>query len=1340
MPEALLIAGRYRVVRSLGRGGNAQVFEVHDEAKDVRVALKSLTVADAARQQSRDLFQREFNTLSQLAHPLIVRVFDYGVDETPFYTMELIAGQSLRAQFPWREACSLLRDVASALSLVHSRRLVHRDVTHRNVYRTEEGRAKLFDFGALAPMGPTMDVVGTPAFMPPEAVTEQRLDARSDLYSLGALGYFLLTERHAFPARRVADLGDAWRHPVGVPSSYAPDVPRALDDLIVSLLSLSAVARPTSAAEVFDRLTAIAGLPAADAPEVAQAYLTTPALVGRSDALRLFRQLLARTHQNKSAPLVIEGAQGLGRSRLLANVLLEAKLDGCLVLRTDAFASGAFGAVRALAKRFFAAEPLVARDAAGSRADLLAPLLFDAGEPVTGRDDGSAVAIVEALCSMFAAAAEQKTVVIGVDDFERLDASSKQVVVRLAGVARRSRLALVVALAQDTVTEAHTLLRAVSSRVALAPLSPTETGQLVCSLFGDVANVDTVSRWVHGLSGGRPRTALEAANHLVDTGVARFEEGLWVLPRRMEDLELPASIDQALDARIALLGDDARRLCQALSLSSEQDPLFSSEYAELVEGLTGARLDAALNELVARSVVVPLSSSLVLAHAGMREAARRSISERELADVHRRLARAYASGPTPSLGLSAYHALQANDVDAAFTHALRWVRRRKSISVRGSAFMRTPEGTRSFERLFAWGLEVKKPWPEVVAIGQLLLQQAAVADMELVRHRDTVISRLRLDSGLDDWAELSELKDPLERIQTAIARAFARHESTPENERGLSPLEALESLCGACAGLTGVFARRSEPLEVAKLLPLLEPFRPLSPAVGAVADMVSYSVDSLLSRDVREVRLRSLELLSSPIPGLDDVPRMGMHWLNLYYLALDDAPNGRARSLERLGPLMQTATYAPLAWEVRLVEALWQGDMEGADAARRERDLSNFAQSADICAQLEGGMVYEALAYDLLGDLLRLKQLIPLLEERARRCRSFESHHQWYLGCYHRLRGEPAKALATYQRALALAPSASRFGEWPYIVWRLGEVLLDSGRAQEARDFSRDALAEAVAHGTTPVLRCLMEMTLAMAEAAVGSPTEATERSERVIREATERGIAGIVFVNLCRSQGRIAELIDDEILLERAIVRLEDFAARTKYPAFATKHAHLLRYAQGRGRFQAAPNQPKALGGMESTHTSLVVGLRTQIELCTGRDERAKRALKILLDAASSDEGFLYLCDAERLELAASSADANPPAFLEAALSERILAGAAEGATTDDGHSEKRPSARPMSPTNQFDVVEVITQSNGRCILAALAAMKPRNGRLSPVPMLIREALSDALITAGDTAGIPWV
>src|SRR5262249_35111537 len=156
------------VERLVGKGGAAEVYEVTDELDGSRVALKRLGADPKESEYTALMFAREYNVLAQLSHPLIIRAFDYGVDDgVPYYTMELLEGESLRglSPLPWQEACAVLRDVASALGIIHSRRLVHRDVTTRNVYRSRSGQGKLLDFGALTPMGPIHDTVGTPPFV-----------------------------------------------------------------------------------------------------------------------------------------------------------------------------------------------------------------------------------------------------------------------------------------------------------------------------------------------------------------------------------------------------------------------------------------------------------------------------------------------------------------------------------------------------------------------------------------------------------------------------------------------------------------------------------------------------------------------------------------------------------------------------------------------------------------------------------------------------------------------------------------------------------------------------------------------------------------------------------------------------------------------------------------------------------------------------------------------------------------------------------------------------------------------------------------------------------------------
>ena len=205
--ERRRIAGRYTLEAELAVGGMGAVYRVRDETTGKVLALKRLLPKQAKR--LRSCFARSFTRWSCLRHPRIIEVYDYGVsDERPYYTMELLDGVDLRALAPlsFRQACGYLRDVASSLALLHAHRLLHRDLTPRNVRATSNGHCKLLDFGALAPFGTPPVLVGTAPFVPPEAMRGLALDQRADLFSLGALAYYLLTKSHAYPAMTLEQL------------------------------------------------------------------------------------------------------------------------------------------------------------------------------------------------------------------------------------------------------------------------------------------------------------------------------------------------------------------------------------------------------------------------------------------------------------------------------------------------------------------------------------------------------------------------------------------------------------------------------------------------------------------------------------------------------------------------------------------------------------------------------------------------------------------------------------------------------------------------------------------------------------------------------------------------------------------------------------------------------------------------------------------------------------------------------------------------------------------------------------------------------------------------------
>lgn len=376
------VAARYDVREELGRGGVAVVYRAIDRVTREEVALKvSRQFEDPGQAREADRFlEREYHALAQLSHPNVVKVYDYvtGTDGA-FYTMEYLLGDDLHLAAPmgYREACALLRDVCSALCLVHSRRFVHRDVSPRNVLRVGAMRAKLIDFGALSPMGPSRQIVGTPPFCPPEVLHREPLDARADLYSLGATLYYALCGRNAYPARDFRSLRRLWESPPRAPSQLAQSIPATLDALVMELIQLDPSERPDSAAEVMLRLTSIAGLPVSEQVTVSGAYLVTPNLVGRDHFLTRFRRRLRRAQQGHGRALSVTADRGLGRTRALDACALEVKLAGGSLARADCLDAqqGDYGVARALCQQLFELHPQAAHRAAAADAALLATVV-----------------------------------------------------------------------------------------------------------------------------------------------------------------------------------------------------------------------------------------------------------------------------------------------------------------------------------------------------------------------------------------------------------------------------------------------------------------------------------------------------------------------------------------------------------------------------------------------------------------------------------------------------------------------------------------------------------------------------------------------------------------------------------------------------------------------------------------------------------------------------------------------------------------------------------------------------------------------------------------------------
>ena len=319
-----------------------------------------------------------------------------------------------------------------------------------------EGHAKLLDFGAMAPMGPVRQVIGTPPLVPPEALRREPLDGRYDLYALGATLYWALTRRHAYPARTLEELPLVWQQRPLPPSAIVPEIPEALDALVMSLVSPQVEARPRTAAEVMERLSAIAGLPVGEHLHVPLSYLTAPTLTGREAELARVRALLESALAPRSEGMLIVGESGVGRSRLLDAAAVEARVLGATVLRLDASdaARGPYGVLRALLVR--ASEAVLRPEIAAATEELLARLDRDPAADAATRLRllSRARAVVRRLCA-------RGLLVIAFDDVDLVDQASQEL---LAALPRAARRRLVLLLAARTASAAAAALTALAQR------------------------------------------------------------------------------------------------------------------------------------------------------------------------------------------------------------------------------------------------------------------------------------------------------------------------------------------------------------------------------------------------------------------------------------------------------------------------------------------------------------------------------------------------------------------------------------------------------------------------------------------------------------------------------------------------------------------------------------------------------------------------------------------------------------------------------------------------------------------------------------------------------------
>jgi tRNA A-37 threonylcarbamoyl transferase component Bud32/tetratricopeptide (TPR) repeat protein len=1056
---------RYLIEAEIARGGMGIVFRARDRVSGRVLALKR-PLGDGAASLPRhaELLEREFRTLVALKHPRVIEVYDYGFDGAgPFYTMELLDGDDLKAQspLPWQKVCTILRDIASCLALLHARGLVHRDVSPSNIRLTSDGRAKLIDFGALVPFGKHDVVAGTPACVAPEALDSLDIDQRVDLYALGATAYHALTGAPAYPARALTQLRALWSHgKPSPPSKQVPGIPAALDELVLSLLSLDPLSRPASAAELIDRLRVIVELPRDEDRRVLSSYLQNPPLVGREEQRARVQARLKRTLSGRGGVLMIEGSVGHGKSALMHDLTREGRLLGLRVLSVNARAQQThFGAYRALFEQ--AAVELGERVHAIVPPALYAESAAPAEALLPGHDQ------VERLARGLVELSMLGPLCIAIDDADHADVDSAAVFTRASDLIAPKPILLVLSAEADNAHEQVPLrvLRRAAVRVRVTPLVNAELERLLRTIFGEVPGIKRLSAWLVEQTSGSPMLCMELLGELVERSVLRYEDGAWLLPQ-----ELPAEAAQTtqtvLERRLSRLSQDARELGACMSAQR------TSLAAEVCHALAARELKlgkedgmAALDELLSQRVIVGDGRSFAFTQSHLRNVLYEQLDEARKRRVHRliaeRLAREPGDDPCRWLSIGCHFSFAGDEQEAA-KHLRPAV---GTLTRRGDSLVRAVPDLMAlwahYQKIgLSDGQQLRATLPLVVAG---LYVNPSIQDRIGQRTLDLLEQRAGL--SLARW--LSRILGSTLAMVLGVAFGYLRYLFTPITYR-FNTFSYPLAYFGACASVDGTASMRLDREVHVKMWKRLSWLRRLSswhPA-RTVYEIVCLGPLYASGRfDEAGPRLASALADLPRLVGVDENSRAQFDNAMRFWVARVLLLRFGSEPLEHAGRMAGSSSPHDriLAEFLRFAYHLARGETAAAEPFRERADALVARYGSSWVVDLL--VASEFIPYHLSGDLVGLKRCVQQLEALVAKHPSLALHLEVARAMYEGHRGRPERALDTYEQlADGIVPYADPI--WSYAQAHACECLNALGRHEEALSRASDALeavgAEAV--------------------------------------------------------------------------------------------------------------------------------------------------------------------------------------------------------------------------------------------------------------------------------------
>lgn len=792
------IASRYTVIKQLGEGGMGLVSLVEDSTTGQKVALKVLSSKLGATEETLLQFKQEFRLMSALKHPNCCQVYDFGVlpDGAPYLTMEVVPGHGLDeiVPLPAERFKSIFSQLLQALGYVHQLGFVHCDIKSENARVRPDEQVRLMDFGLMERTGRSGGPIrGTLHYMAPEMAKGGRIDARADLYSMGALAYEMLTGKVPFPGNNPVEIIKAHINDTpALPSLVVPEIDPAYEKIIMKLLAKEPLQRYQSAFDVLEDM----GIEVA---EGGGGMLLASPFVGRLAELGALGEGLKGIAASKAGKaLLVTAPAGAGKSRLAEEFRFQVQLENLPYVVGSSYEQGTApygpwveglrGLIPAMRER--TAELLE------KHASILVKLLPELGvEPAPDLDPPSKekMRLQATVAEVLVALARTRGVVMVMEDWHWADALSAEL---LAYVLRNAGDApLMFLLNHRGAVEGEPGWKAMVQELPLSALDETESRQMVTSMLGTEEVGETFLGRVLGFAEGNPFVVEGLLEHLVRTKVLVKTKGKWNTELELGPEQMPSNLQGLLLEKLEALSEAGMAVARIGAVVGRD---FRLDVLQKVSGLAEEALFDALGELSEQGVFTQNEDKTYrFAQGQLQEVLYASIEAEAKTQLHAAVAEALEA----SLGGISVSEATMEQVSAIANHYMASDRQEKTVVYALEAGVRSANlfANNDAHRFLTAGLEIIKA---LGAEGREAVQLAYLRTLG-----DVCRVSGRSDQAKEAFHEAIPLAETLGekfhlgRMQTSLGKVYQMLNDYPE---ALKWCAASEEACAATDDKAGL--------------------------------------------------------------------------------------------------------------------------------------------------------------------------------------------------------------------------------------------------------------------------------------------------------------------------------------------------------------------------------------------------------------------------------------------------------------------------------------------------------------------------------------------------------